>query len=291
MALSRLLMLALLAVVLMSLVPVLVKSTSANEVTIALARVWVAVLAFSPIMWWRGGLATLSRKDWLQLVIIGAVFAAHWLTYFVSIKLSTPALATLAITTFGVQYPLLAYFFNGERLNGVELLAIVCCFGGCVIVTPQLSLSNHTTLGILIGLLSALLYASLPLLHQRAGHIGTLTRTWAQFFFAMLFFLPLWSRSHWDLSHGDWYRLLAMGVLCTVIAHGLWVKVTTELPALYVSMVYYLYLPLAMITSAYFLSEDISVRKLLGAALVIASSLTLSVYRYRRQIREGLLKQ
>lgn len=290
MTLSRLLALSVLAVALMSLVPVLVKSSSANEVTIALARVWVAVLAFSPFMWWRGGLATLSRKDWLQLLVIGAVFAGHWLTYFISIKLSTPALATLAITTFGVQYPLLAYFFNGERLNGFEMLAVVCCFGGCVIVTPQLSLANETTLGVLVGLLSALLYASLPLLHQRAGHISTLPRTWAQFFFAMLCFLPLWARSEWDLAPGDWYRLLALGVLCTVIAHGLWVKVTTELPALYVSMVYYLYLPSAMLTSAYFLGEEMTIRKLLGAVLVIASSVALSVYRYRRQVREGVLQ-
>lgn len=285
MGFPRLLLLAVLAVVAMSLVPVLVKSMSANEATIGLGRLFIAVAAFTPLVWWRGKLSTLSRREWLQLVCIGAVFALHWFTYFVSIKMSTAALATLAITTYGVQYPILAYFFNGERLNGFEMLAIACCFSGCFIVSPQLSLSNDTTLGIAIGLFSALLYAALPLLHQRAGQINTLARTWGQFFFALLCFLPLWFQADWSLGEVEIYKLVVLGIVCTVLAHGLWVKVTTELPAIYVSMTYYLYLPLAVVSSAVFLKEDMTVQKIAGAVLVVVSSLTLSIYRFRRQAK------
>ena len=104
----------------------------------------------------------------------------------------------------------------------------------------------------------------------------------AQFFFALLVFLPLWGQSNWDLRPIDGYQLLVLGLLSTVVAHGLWVKASTELPAIYTSMIYYLYLPLAMIYSAVFLAEEITPQKLLGSALVIGSSLALSWYRYRR---------
>ena len=284
----NLILVALAAVLAMSAVPVLVKSTSANEVTIGLARLGIAVLAFSPIALWRGHLLRLSAKQWAQLVLIGLVFAVHWLTYFTSIKLSTPAIAALAVTTYGVQYLILAYVFNGERVTYLEWLTVACCFLGCVIVSPELDFSNATTKGVAIGLLSALLYAALPLLHQRASAIATLERTWGQFFFALLFFLPLWRRSDWQLDPTDAYQLIALGLLCTVIAHGLWVKASTELPAIYTSMIYYLYLPLALTGSVIFLEEDLTPRKIAGVALVVGTSLALSLYRYKRRNPAGV---
>jgi drug/metabolite transporter (DMT)-like permease len=284
MAKPKLLLTALVAVLFMSAVPVLIKSTSANEVTIGIARLAVAALVFSPIALWRRHWSKLSGRQWLQLMLIGLVFAGHWLTYFISIKLATPAVAALAITTYGVQYLVLAYIFNGERVNTIEWLAIACCLAGCVIVSPELTFGNDTTRGIAIGLFSALLYAALPLLHQRAASISTLERTWGQFFFALLFFLPLWDQTDWQLAPTDFYQLAALGILCTVIAHGLWVKASTELPAIYTSMIYYLYLPLALVSSVLLLDEELTFRKVAGVALVVGVSIALSTYRYRRTL-------
>ncbi len=279
----RLILIALCAVVAMSMVPVLIKSTSANEVTIGISRLMIAVLAFTPFAIWQGRLWRLSPRQWLKLFTIGMVFGVHWLSYFVSIKVSTPAVAALAVTTYGVQYMLLAWLFNGERVGWAEWIAIACSFAGCVIVSPELNFGNDISRGIAIGLFSALLYAALPLLHQRAADIRTLDRTWGQFFFALLFFLPFWSQSNWNLTTPDIYQLLLLGLVCTVIAHGLWVKSSTELPALYTSLIYYLYLPLAMLGSVLVLGEELTTRKILGAALVVGSSLLVSLYRYRQQ--------
>ena len=282
MPLARLILLAVIAVLTMSAVPVLVKSTLANPVTIGIARLGIAALAFAPIAFWRDRPGALNRAQWLQLMLIGAVFGIHWLTYFTSIKYATAAVAALAISTYGVQYMLLAWLFNGERVTPLEWLGIAWCFGGCVIVSPELSLDNEVTLGIFIGLGSALLYAALPLLHQRASGIPTLTRTWGQFFFGLLVFLPLYGQSHWELPAVDLYKLLVLGLVCTVVSHGLWVKASTELPALFTSMIHYLYVPLAALSSVIFLGEEMTPRKLLGLSLVISASVGLSIYRFKR---------
>jgi drug/metabolite transporter (DMT)-like permease len=278
----RLILLGVIAVLTMSAVPVLVKSTSANEYTVGIARLAIAIAAFMPLVLLRGHLLRLTGKQWLQLLVIGMVFGLHWLSYFMSIKLATAAIAALTVLTYSVQYLILAYLFNGERVAPIEWLAIGLCFAGCVVVAPDFSIENDVSLGIAIGLLSALLYAALPLLHQRASAIGTLERTWGQFFFALLIFLPLWGRANWDLQPVDVQQLLVLGLLCTVISHGLWVKTTTELPAIYSSMIYYLYLPGALIGSALFLGEAITPVKVLGCAMVFGSSAALSLYRYRR---------
>ncbi|PLW70757.1 DMT family transporter [Pseudohalioglobus lutimaris] len=279
---AKLILTGIIAVLTMSAVPVLVKSTEANEYAVGLARLGIAVLAFTPLILFRGHLLRLSARQWLQLVIIGCVFGLHWLTYFMSIKLATAAIAALTIITYSGQYLVLAYIFNGERVTAPEWLAILICFVGCVIVSPEFSLGNSTSAGIAVGLFSALLYAAMPLLHQRARAIGTLERTWGQFFFALLVFLPFWGKANWNLSTTDIYQLVVLGLLCTVVSHGLWVKASTELPAIYSSMIYYLYLPGALVGSVVFLGEEITAEKLLGCALVLAASTALSIYRYRR---------
>lgn len=266
----------------MSAVPVLIKSTAANEVTIGVARLLIASLLISPLVLVSGSLKKLSVSQLKSLVAIGAIFSLHWLTYFLSIKLSTASIGAMAISTFGVQYLLLARVFNNERSGGIEWFAVACCLLGCVFAVGEFDLNSSNALGMLVGVLSGTLYASLPLLHQRAAGIDTLTRAWGQFVFALCFMLPLLGLSNWQLATSDYYKLLVLGVLCTVIAHGLWVKASTELPAIVTSLVYYLYVPLAMLSSAWFLDETMSTGKLVGAALILGSSVGVTLYRFRR---------
>ncbi len=284
---QQLILVAIASVFMMSAVPVLVKSTVANEYAIGIFRLAVAIVALTPLVIYSGQLRKLDRRQWGQLVVIGTVFGVHWLLYFFSIKLATAAIAALTITTYSVQYLILAWLFNKERVTPVEWCAIALCFLGCLIVSPGFSLQNSISLGIAVGLVSALCYAALPLLHQRAMAIGTLGRTWGQFFFALIVFLPFWSKADWNLAQSDYYKLLALGVICTLFAHGLWVKSSTELPALHSSMIYYLYLPGALTGSAVFLDEPFTARKLLGCALVVGASASLSLYRYRRSRRSA----
>lgn len=277
----RLIWVALIAVITMSAVPVLVKSSAANEITIGVARLAIALIVISPIMLWRKEFAGLSRKDVGGLALIGLVFAVHWLTYFASIKLATAVIAATAMATYSVQYLGLAWLVNKEPIRWPEIVAIGVSFLGCVVMTPSFDLSNDVTLGIVIGIGSGFLYACMPLLHQRVQHMNTLQRTWGQFAFALLCYIPLLSWTDWDLPSTDWPKLLMLGLLCTVISHGLWVKASTELPPVFTGMIYYLYIPSAMVSSAFFLDEALTPEKLLGAGLIILSSTFVTYYRWQ----------
>lgn len=266
----------------MSAVPVLVKSTAANEVTIGLARLFIAAMLMTPLVLARGSLKTLGIAQIKSLTAIGAVFSLHWLSYFLSIKLSTASIGAMAISTFGIQYLLLARILNKEYTGTVEWCAVALCLLGCILAVGEFSLSSSSVLGMLVGVASGTLYASLPLLHQRASAIDTVTRAWGQFTFALCCMLPLIGFSDWHLSSNDYISLLVLGVLCTVIAHGLWIKASTELPAIATSLVYYLYVPIAMLSSAWFLEETMTAGKLIGAALILGSSIGVTLYRFRR---------
>ena len=95
-------------------------------------------------------------------------------------------------------------------------------------------------------------------------------------------FLPLIGFANWNLYTTDVYQLLVLGLLCTVVSHMLWVKAATELPAIWSSMIYFLYLLGAFTGAVLFLDEPVTTAKLSGCSIVLASSATLALFRYRR---------
>ncbi len=277
---GRLLFLAFLAVLIFSVVPVLISATAANEMLVAISRAGIAALTLTPFIFFARGLFNLGYKDWLKLVVIGAVFAAHWLSYFVSIKWSSASLAATMVATFSVHYLILAWWINNEKLRPLEFVCILVCFSGCVVIAPEISLSSDVSLGLLIGCVSAILYALLPILHQRAKAISSLDRAWAQFFFAFVFLIPFLPKANLEVVPDEWGKLLILALPCTVIAHGLWVKVTTELPAVFTGLIYYLYAPLTSVISLFVFGETIDRNKVIGTLMIIGAGVAVTLLRW-----------
>lgn len=269
----RLIIIALVSVSTMALVPVLVSSVTANEVTIGLVRVFIACLVLTPLLLWHKSFTGLKQKDWLAMLAIGMIFGLHWWTYFYAIKNSTPSLGALSLTTYGIHLVWINWLVSKQKPKLTDVMAILLCFCGCIIVVPSADIANHVTQAFLVGVFSGFLYALLPFFHQRVGHLPTIVRSWGQFSFAGLFFLFFWPQTHWQLSITDWQLLIVLGVVSTLVAHTLWVKASTELPAMLVSAFYYLYIPIAMALSYFFLNEVMTATKLLGAILIVASCL------------------
>ncbi|GAB1265450.1 DMT family transporter [Aurantivibrio infirmus] len=278
----KLVAVALLAVVSMSLVPILIRSTQANEITIGLVRLAIAILAITPVILIKKFHRQLSKSDWLSLCVVGLVFGGHWLSYFVAIKLSSAAIAAVALSTYGIHLLILNWLVKKQVVSLVEWLAVIACFLGCLLVAPEFDLGNELTLGLLIGIGSGFLYACLPLLHQRIIHIPTASRAWGQFLFASLIFLPLSGQSDWQLQIGDWWRLAVLGIVCTLVGHSLWVKVSSELPGVITGVIYYLYVPIAMCMAIFFLGEEINPSMILGAILIVGANILIALNSWKK---------
>ncbi|MGI1679714.1 MAG: DMT family transporter [Cellvibrionaceae bacterium] len=279
---TSLIVAALLAVLSMSLVPILIRTTSANEFTIGIARIFIALSLLSPFVFFKKEKTSISLQDWKQLAVVGAVFGGHWLTYFISIKTANASIAALALSTYGIHLLLLNWVFKKQQIRAIEWLAVLMCFVGCILIAPSLNLKDKMTIGMLIGIFSGFLYACLPLLHQRILHVPTMTRAWGQFLFAGIIFFPFFTKTDWSLAVEDWWRLLALGVICTVIGHSLWVKVSSELPGVITGVVYYLYVPIAMISSYYLLKEVITPVMVVGAILIVGANIMIALMTWRR---------
>ena len=287
----QLIITALVSVATMALVPVLVSSVAANEVTIGLVRVGIACMVLTPLLLWHKSFKPLTRKDWFFMLLIGMIFGLHWWTYFYAIKNSTPSLGALSLTTYGIHLVWINWLVSAQRPKLSDVFAVLLCFCGCIIVVPSADIANQITQAFLVGVFSGLLYALLPFLHKKVQHLPTTVRSWGQFSFAGVFFLFFWPQTDWQLSMGDWQILIVLGVVSTLIAHTLWVKVSTELPSILVSAFYYLYIPIAMALSYFFLNEEMTAAKLLGATLIVASCLLGIIIPALRDNKKALLHE
>jgi len=264
----------------MGLVPVLVKWTSANEVTIGISRLFIGTLGTVLLMLNSKTLASipLIRKgDWAWLVLIGSVFAIHWYSYFLAIKTASVSFAVIGVSTYGIHLLVLNFLIFKEAIKKIELAAIMLAFSGVIIATPSLDLNNSAFVGFSYGLVSGFLYALLSIIHKKASHLPTQQRALGQFGFALICFSLFWTSSDWQLSLPDWGNLLILGVVCTLVAHTLWIKVSTELPANLTAILYYFYLPVAISLSVFMLNEQLSWQKIMGASLIVLANIIIII--------------
>ena len=260
---------AFIALLLFGCIPVVVKMISANPYTIGIFRLTVATVVLGAIMAARRQLHRVDGRDLARLALIGFLFFGHWLTLFFAVKISSASIGAIGLSTYGVDLLLLGALFTRQRPRALVIVAVVLAAIGAVLVVPTFDLRNDVALGMLLACSSALMYASLPLLHQRWSHIPTSTRTLGQFGFALLFFSLFVTKTNWALTPRDWAGLLFLAIGVTLIAHSLWVRVTTRLSPSATSIVYYGTIPITIALGVLVLGEPLTLRTVLGAALII----------------------
>ncbi len=268
---------AAITLILMAGIPVFIKFTVANPLTIGIFRLIVATLLiflfFRPYKQRK-----LIRKSMLvPLISIGILFALHWLTYFWSIKLATASIGILGMSTYGIHLIFLGWGIRKEKPGPFDFIALGIAIFGTYFIVPEFSFSNQTTIGILLGIFSGFCFALLPILHQQHQEIPERIRIFSQFFFALVVFLFFIPWADWKLQSVDWWSLVYLAIPGTFIAHSLWVRVTTRLSTVISSLIFYLIVPMTMVISHFWLAEPMPIEKIIGAVLIVIGNI-LSFY-------------
>jgi len=282
---TRALMAAVGAIVFMASVPTLIKINAANEIEIATARLLIACLGMTLLLGVKKISLKLRKRQWLGLLLIGVTFAVHWFLYFKSIKLSTPSIAAIAVSTYGIHVLFLSAVFLKQKITYTDLIATVFAFGGMLLVIPEFNWSSELFWGAIIGVASGFLYGVLPVLHQLNNSLSNTLRAWGQFTFAFVAFLPFGLQQQWALQSNDVFGLIFLGVVSTLFAHSMWIKATTELPGVITGITYYLYIPLAVLISFLSIDEPITGSMILGALIIIVANVVLVINKWQSRLK------
>ncbi len=138
------------AAILFGLTGVFGELIQASAVVITLGRALFAVGALFLFgrMQRQPVLGVLTPAQLVVSVISGCLLAAHWVTFFISVKVGGIAVATLGFASFPAFITLFEWLLFRERVRMAEWLLLGLVTIGLVLVTPSFDLADQGTIGL-----------------------------------------------------------------------------------------------------------------------------------------------
>ncbi len=213
---------------------------------------------------------TLTSRDVRGLLLSGLLLAGHWVSFFVSVKIAGVAIATLGFASFPAFTVILEGLIFRERIRVNEIVLVVLVSVGLILVTPAFDLASQATEGLLWAIASGLLFSLLSLNNRaNAGRVPAVQAAMWQNAVVAVCLLPFAAPELGEVRPLDWLWISLLGVLCTGVAHSLFVASLAVIKARTAAVVFALE-PVYGITLAWVLfHETPTLRMLLGGALII----------------------
>lgn len=267
------------AVMLFGLSAVLGQFVDAPAAVIAGGRVvWSSLALLVLSLAKKSDLKLKSKKDYAAALSGGVVLAIHWTTFFQAIQSSSVAIGTITFSAFPLFLTFLEPLVFHEPLRLRSLVTALLLLVGVGITVPDFSLENQVTLGIVWGLVSALAYAVLSLANRYlSGRYEARTVCLYEQGTAAVVLLPVlvFSRVTWSLQ--NFAGIAAIGLLCTAIAHSLYVAAQRHVKAQTAGIISGMETVYGILFALLFLGEIPGPRELIGGAVILGVALFSSL--------------
>ena len=250
-----------------------------SPVTIVTGRTLFASLALAlTVFGLKLGFRIIHSKDQLSFILMGAILAVHWVTFFHAIQVSTVAIGLLTFASFPIFVTFLEPVFFGERLRRFDVFIAALVVAGLVLVIPDFDLSNNLTRGAMWGTLSGFTFALLAILNRKfVTHYPALKIALYQDFIACLFLLPFVAGDTLAITGPQWAQLFLLGVVFTALAHSLFISGMREVRAQLASVIACLEPVYGVALAVVLLEEVPPVRVMAGGALILGAIAYASV--------------
>lgn len=246
--------------------------------TVVLGRVSIAALALHLLLLARRDPLVLTLQQWKSFPVLGLLnnVIPFSLIAFGEIRIASGSAAILNATT-PIFTILVAHFFTSdEKITVAKGVGVLAAFLGVAVLIGPAALSGFGQ-GDLLGdgacLLAAAVYSLGATYGRRFKGIAPLKIATAQVTAATIILIPLTALVDrpWTLpmpSPGAWAALLAIALLSTSLAYLLFFRILAVAGATNLVLVTFLLPGSAMILGALFLDEAVTLRALMGMALI-----------------------
>lgn len=221
------------------------------------------------------------KSNLVLLIISGALIGFNWIFLFEAYNYTTVATATLCYYMAPVFVLIASPIFLKEKLSLKQIICSVAAILGVILVSgvfnQKASGYNNQLIGIIFGLLAALLYATVIILNKKISNINALDKTVFQLGSAGVVILP--------------YSLLFENVTCvklsiniillitvvclvhTTLAYLMYFSAIKSIKATTAAIFSYIDPVVAILLSAIILNENLNFYTILGSVLILGSTL------------------
>ncbi len=216
------------------------------------------------------------KRNQKYLVLAGAAIGANWILLFEAYRYTTVSAATLSYYMAPVFVMILAPLVVKEPLNARKGIAIALAFLGMILVSGLLGEEVSGFTGILYGLGAASFYAMVVLLNQFLDSISAYDITITQLSIATIVLFPYIllteDFSAITMSTMDIGLLLIVGIFHTGFTYALYFGSLQHLKAQTAAIFSYIDPIVAVLLSALWLKEPMTVYQMIGAVLILGAT-------------------
>jgi drug/metabolite transporter (DMT)-like permease len=179
-----------------------------------------------------------------KLILTGFIVAAHWLTFFISARVSNASVSLVGIATGSLWASVLDPFFTKRKVRGYEvMLGSFVLVGLYIIFSFNFNYPLGLALGVFSGFLSALFFG----LNQRLGNtvspfqvtfyemIGACIGT-VIYLIVHVGFVDTLYQYRFSATLLDWLCILTLSLVCTVYAFSVSVDLMKRLSVFFMQL-------------------------------------------------------
>lgn len=185
-----------------------------------------------------------SRSDLIKLLLTGFIVAVHWLTFFVSGRISNPSTSLVGFATCSLWTALLDPLVKGHRIRILELLLGAVVMTGLVVI---FSFDFQYPMGLLFGILSGVTIAIFAVINSIiVKRISSIVITFYEMTGAAIviaLFLPYYQNNftpdgqlHLDASLLDWVWIAILAIVCTVYAYAAAIELMKRVSVFFIQL-------------------------------------------------------
>jgi drug/metabolite transporter (DMT)-like permease len=208
-------------VVILGLTGVFGKLISLSAIHLVWYRMGIAFISIAIFLAFKKQLFSVSKKDFLGLLGVGALVTFHWLCFFESIKVSTVSVAVVCLATSSLFSALIEPFFFKRKFLFYEVI-----MGVVVVVALAFIMGTETKYfwGYFYGIMAALLATLFTLFNAKyINKVGAAKITMIEMLSGVLiiscilFFQQDYTVFTTKISITDLTYLIILGTLCTAM--------------------------------------------------------------------------
>lgn len=212
------------------------------------------------------------------LTLSSFLMCANWICQFEAFKYTTIATSTLCYYMQPVFYILAAAVVLRERLSARKIVCVIIAFCGMILVSGVLQTGLHFSemRGVLFGVSGGFFYAMVVLINKYMKDISPMNTVIVQLAMVSLIMLPYSALTgafrEVSITMTGIICLLVLGFLHTGIGYIIYFDAVNRLPAQTVGIMSYIDPVEAILLSAFFLKEPISVYTIIGAVMILGAA-------------------
>lgn len=224
------------------------------------------------------------KENLVLLLLSGALMGANWILLFEAYEYTSVATATLCYYMEPVFVMLVSPIFLKEKLSVKKAMCIIVSLLGMVLVSGVINMTEFQISelkGVFLGLGAAALYATVVIINKKLKPIEVYDKTITQLLSASIVILPyvLLVENFNDISLEpiNIVMLILVGLIHTGIAYTLYFGSMSNVKAQTVAIFSYIDPVVAIILSALILREKLGITEIIGAVLILGSTLVCEV--------------